>query len=174
MFGGDEESSQEATETSQQSNQQQMQDVAAARQAATVSDEQMQRLEKLVGFAPQVNTLSQNIVGFNDQFNNMKLSYEEIDRATLSLEKMAEQLEEINNQLEGDKSFFDKINPFGGSDEKTAGDVLSQSGSGSSEQMEQLNRTMKDILAVLLTSKDMNKKQLGAARAMSGDLYQGF
>ena len=174
MFGGDDESAQEATETSQQSSQQKMQDVAAARQAATVSDEQMQRLEKLVGFAPQVNTLSQNIVGFNDQFNNMQLSYQEIDRATLSLEKMAEQLEEINNQLDGDKSFFDKMNPFSGLGDKTAGDVLSQSGSGSSEQMEQLNRTMKDILAVLLTSKDMNKKQLGAARAMSGNLYQGF
>jgi hypothetical protein len=87
---------------------------------------------------------------------------------------MAEQLEEINNQLDGDKSFLEKINPFSSSDDKTAGDVISQSGSGSPDQMEQLNRTMNNILAVLMASNDMNKKQLGAARAMSGDLYQGF
>jgi hypothetical protein len=68
------------------------------------------------------------------------------------------------------------MNPLSGNnkDETTAGDVLSGSGLGSSDNVEKLNRTMQDILGVLMASNDVNRKQLGAARSMTADLYRGF
>ena len=166
LFGGDSDDGAE---------EQQRQDVATAQQASQVSDDQMARLEKLVGFTPQVNTLTESIGTFQQKFNNLDLDYRDIDRSTRSFEKMAEQLEEINNQLDGDKGFFEKLNPFSNSeDNPTARDAISQSGLNDSEQMQQLNRTLNDILAVLVASNDMNKKQLNAARAASGNLFASF
>jgi hypothetical protein len=150
----------------------QQQDLATAQAASTVSDAQIERLEKLVGFAPQVRDVSQSISGFQSTFNELDLNYREIDRTTRSLEKMAEQLEEINNQLQGDQGFLDKLNPFSNNDEQTAGDVVSGSQNGSSEQIEKLNRVMTDILGVLMESNNMNKRQLSATRSMTGNLYR--
>jgi len=87
-------------------------------------------------------------------------------------------LENMNSELSGgDEGFFGKIASkiTGDSDgDTTAGDVLSGSGLGSSDNVEKLNRTMQDILSVLMASNDVNRKQLGAARSMTADLYRGF
>jgi hypothetical protein len=87
-------------------------------------------------------------------------------------------LENMNSELSGgDEGFFGKIASRitgGNEDETTAGDVLSGSGLGSSDNVEKLNRTMQDILGVLMASNDVNRKQLGAARSMTADLYRGF
>ena len=150
-------------------------DIAAAKQASAISEEQVARLEKLVGFAPQFNTLTHSVGVFEQKFNNLELDYRDIDRSTRSFEKMAEQLEEINNQLDGDQSFFERLNPFNNSENNaTAGNTTAQAGLNDSQQIQQLNRTLNDILAVLLTSNDMNKRHLNAARAASGNLFNSF
>lgn len=153
----------------------QQQDAEVSRQASMVPDEQLQKLERLVGFAPQVRTLTGSIGTFQQEFNSLDLDYREIDRTVRSLEKMTEQLENINEQLQGgdDGGFFG----FGGNNNKnetTAGDVLSDLGTGQKEQLEKLNRVMTDILGVLLESNNMNKRQLTATRSMTSNLYQGF
>jgi len=136
-----------------------------------VTDEQLERLDTLVSFTPKVNNLSESLNTFQSSFNSMDLDYRQIDRTVRSLEKMTEQLEDINEQLQGgnDSGFFG----FGGNDrnQTTAGDVLSNFNSNQREQLEQLNRVMTDILGVLLQSNDMNKRQLNATRAMTGNLY---
>lgn len=172
MVFGNENQEQITNENNQENSQD---DVAVASQASMVTDEQLQRLEKLVGFAPQVRTLTGSIGTFQEEFNSLDLDYREIDRTVRSLEKMTEQLENINEQLQGgnDDGFFG----FGGNNddnETTAGDVLSDFGSGQKEQLEKLNRVMTDILGVLLESNNMNKRQLTATRSMTGNLYQGF
>lgn len=165
MVTGGEESRDSELQTAEQ-------DLATAQDVSMMSDDQMERLERLVGFAPQVTALKDSVSGFQTTFNEIDLNYREIDRTTRSFEKMAEQLEEINNQLDGDKGFFERLNPFSNNDGQTAGDVISSSQNGSSEQIEKLNRVMTDILGVLMESNNMNKKQLNATRSMTGNLYR--
>lgn len=152
----------------------QQQDLATAQSASMISDAQIERLEKLVGFAPQVRDVSQSISGFQTTFNQLDLNYREIDKATDSFEKMADQLEEINNQLKGDRGFLDKMNPFSGSNETpTAGKFLSGAGSDRNEKLEDVNRTLVDILGVLMRTHDIDRRQLNATRAMTNNLYAG-
>jgi len=82
-------------------------------------------------------------------------------------------LEGLNNQMDGgEQSLLDKINPFSDSG-SNSGSTAANQNSGNLQQ-DSVNTTLNNILAVLMASNDMNKKQLGAARAMSGNLYQGF
>jgi hypothetical protein len=76
---------QQGRETSDETPQQ---DLSTAQAAATVSDAQIERLEKLVGFAPQVRILSDDIQSLEKTFNSLDLNYRHIDRTTRSLEKL--------------------------------------------------------------------------------------
>jgi len=137
--------------------------------ASTVTDAQLERLDKLVGFAPQIDNLKQSVGGFQNTFNSLDLNYREIDRTTRSLEKMTDQLEEINTQLAGgEQGFFDR---FGNNDQVTAGDVISGANTNNTEQLQNLNRVMKDILGVLLSANDMERKHLNATRRLTTNIY---
>ena len=148
--------------------QQDLQSAHRAQAASTVTDTQLERLDKLVNFAPKVDDLTKSVGGFQTKFNSLNLSYREIDRATLSLEKMTEQLEEMNNQLDGDKSFLERLNPFGSSDTNSTGSTANNS---LDNKIDQLNTTMDSILTVLMESNGMTKKQLRSMN--SGNLMYG-
>ena len=151
-----------------------MQDLATAQAASMVTDAQIERLEKMTGFAPKVKDAARAINGFESTFNKIDLNYREIDKATDSFEKMADQLEEINNQLKGDRGVLDKMNPFSRSNETpTAGEFLSGAGSDRNEKLEDVNRTLVDILGVLMRTHDIDRRQLNATRAMTNNLYAG-
>jgi hypothetical protein len=98
-----------------------------------------------------------------------------INEYTQAVRTLTEELKNLNTELAGgEEGFFDKINPFSKDDNKSAGQTMADSQNSGNLQQDGVNTTLNNILAVLMASNDMNKKQLGAARAMSGDLYQGF
>jgi len=141
----------------------------AAETQVTVTDAQLERLDNLVSFAPKIDNLKQSVGGFQNEFNSLDLNYREIDRTTRSLERMTDQLEEINTQLAGgEQGFFDR---FTNNNETTAGDVLSGVTNSNQDQLRDLNRVMKDILGVLLSANDMERKHLTATRRLTGTLY---
>jgi hypothetical protein len=81
---------------------------------------------------------------------------------------MADKLEEINTQLAGgEQGFFDRLS----GDQTTAGDILTSANNSNQDQLRDLNRVMKDILSVLLSANDMERKHLTATRRLTGTFY---
>jgi len=127
-------------------------------------------LKSLTEFTPKINKLTQSIGGFESTFNSLDIDTLKIDNANQSLDKMVEKLEEINNQLQGgDQGFFDRL---GNRNQPTAGDVLTAD-SDRDEKLEEVNRTLVDILGVLMQTHDIDRRQLNATRAMTNNLYAG-
>jgi len=155
--------------TESNTSQQELQSAQRAQMASTVTDAQLERLDKLIGFAPKVDNLSRSVGGFQETFNQLDLNYREIDRTTQSLERMTNQLEEINTQLAGgEQGFFDRI---GNNNQTNAGDVITNANNNNQNQLHELNIVMKDILGVLLSANDMERKHLTATRRLTGNVY---
>jgi hypothetical protein len=138
-------------------------------------------------FANDLNSLaSVNVESVNSvasAVNNLQglqvagenLDSSSINEYTQAVRTLTEELKNLNTELAGgEQGFFDKLNPFSKEDSKSAGQAMADSQNSGNLQQDSVNTTLNNILAVLMASNDMNKKQLGAARAMSGNLYQGF
>jgi hypothetical protein len=170
MYQNRDGSSSDSTQPNSSTSQQELQSAQRAQAASTVTDAQLERLDKLIGFAPKVDNLSRSVGGFQETFNQLDLNYREIDRTTRSLERMTDQLEEINTQLAGgEQGFFDRI--AGNNNQTTAGDVITGANNSNQNQLADLNRVMKDILGVLLSANDMERKHLTATRRLTGNVY---
>ena len=101
-----------------------------------------------------------------EQFN-VNLDADKISNYADAIEKLAESFEELNEQL------AEKNNGFGESGVSVAS-TLGKGGFGGSgmneDQINQLNSSMSQSVALLSEIKELNKKQLGATRDM-GDVY---
>ena len=149
----------------------QVEKLAESHQNLTNADQaDIDSLKSLTEYTPKINKLTKSIGGFESTFNSLHIDTLKIDNANQSLDKMAEKLEEINNQLQGgEQGFFDRLaNP----NQPTAGDVLTTN-SDRNEKLEEVNRTLVDILGVLMRTHDIDRRQLNATRAMTNNLYAG-
>lgn len=101
---------------------------------------------------------------------NTDLDVSPVEEYTEAIKKLTEALDGLNEELADDNS----TGMFNQNQNTSAGQLLGSNGvgSGSTEQLQNLNRTMKDVLGVLLESNGMNRKQLNAIRNQSGNLYR--
>jgi hypothetical protein len=131
----------------------------------------VQELSDLTDLTPSFNTLTESVSGFEKAFNNLDLNTSEIDRTNQSLEKMVEQLKEINTQLQtSEQEFGDRFN----NRIAPVSNNIAATESNRGEKLEEINTTLIDILRVLMQTYNIDRRQLNATRTMTSNLYTGL
>lgn len=101
--------------------------------------------------------------------NNLASFSTDIENANLSIDKMVSSLEELNVLLR------EKNEIIGNQDAITSGipSSLTTSQNNGNNSLEEVNRTLVEILRVLTQTEDLDRRQLNALRASNNNLYAG-
>jgi hypothetical protein len=126
-------------------------------------------IDGLNDFASFDNETINNIQTVSNSLDMLKsldteLNANPINEYTSAIHDLTEALGNLNNELSNN----DSIDLTGSNQTETG----QQNQSNSQDQIQKLNTIMTDILAVLLESNNMNKKQLKTTRSMTADLYR--
>lgn len=101
---------------------------------------------------------------------NQTLDSAPIEDYTSAITDLTEALQNLNTELANDNDTLFNQNP-------SAGNMIAQQNqtqSQDTQQLERLNSIMTDILAVLMQSNDVSRRQLRSTRSLTSDLHRGF